>query len=347
MKQLDYIIVGSGIAGIAFCENLEANSKSYMVFDSGEQSATGIAGGVVNPMVLKRLNPVWKASQFMDMARPCYESLQNKLNTQFLADQPLLRIFATAEEQNDWVVASDSPAMEQFLQPEIINNTNTNINAPLGYGAVRNTFRIDTPMLLQAYRKYLHDHDKLIAEEFIYNDLQESGDHYHYKNISAGNVIFAEGSAVVKNPWFTLDCIIPKKGEYLIIKSQELKCKATLKGPYFIIPIGENTYMVGATFAHGDFSYNKTAIGRQTLEEAIKKMIKCKFEIVGQRCGMRPTVKDRRPLLGSINESGIYFLNGLGTRGLLMAPLLSHWLYQLIENNTPLPPEVDIKRFDN
>lgn len=347
MKQLDYIIVGSGIAGIAFCENLEANSKSYVVFDSGEQSATGIAGGVVNPMVLKRLNPVWKASQFMNKARPFYEGLQNKLNTQFLADQPLLRIFATAEEQNDWVVASDSPAMEQFLQPEIINNTNTNINAPLGYGAVRSTFRIDTPSLLQAYRKYLQNRGKLISEEFIYDELQEYADHYLYKNYSARYVIFAEGSAVLKNPWFTLDCIIPKKGEYLIIKSQELKCEATLKGPYFLIPGGENTYKVGATFAHGDFSYNKTDIGRQTLEEAVLKMIKCTYEIVDQSCGMRPTVKDRRPLLGSINDRGIYFLNGLGTRGLLMSPLLSQWLYQHIENKSPLPPEVDIKRFDN
>jgi len=347
LKQLDYIIVGSGIAGIAFCENLEANSRHYVVFDSGEQTATGVAGGVVNPMVLKRLNPIWKASQFINKAKPFFEGLQNKLNTQIVKDQLLLRIFATAEEQNDWVVASDSPAMEQFLQPEIIHNTNTNINAPLGYGAVRNTFRIDTPLLLQAYRKYLYNSGKLISEEFNHNELKETNDGFVYRDLNTRHVIFAEGSLVLKNPWFTLDCIIPKKGEYLLVRSTELKCEATLKGPYFMIPTEDDLYMVGATFAHGDFSYDKTVKGRQTLEKAIQKMVKCPYEIVDQICGMRPTVKDRRPLLGSLNTNGIYFLNGLGTRGLLMAPLLSQWLFQLIENNTPLPPEVDIRRFDD
>ncbi|WP_158676804.1 NAD(P)/FAD-dependent oxidoreductase [Pukyongia salina] len=347
MRHLDYIIVGCGIAGIAICERLEADSKSFVVFDSGVYSATSVAGGVVNPMVLKRLNPVWKAAQFLNTARPFYEGLQKKLNTNILADQPLLRIFTTAEEQNDWTVASDSPAMEQFLLPEIIKNTNNNIFAPLGYGAVRNSFRIDTTSLLKSYKNDLQSSGNLIGEEFDYNELKETNDGFVYRDISTRYVIFAEGSAVLKNPWFTLDSIIPKKGEYLLIRSRELKCTSTLKGPYFMIPTEDDLYMVGATFAHGDFSYDKTVKGRQTLEEAIQKMVKCPYEVVDQICGMRPTVKDRRPLIGSLNTNGIYFLNGLGTRGLLMAPLLSQWLYQLIENNAALPSEVDIRRFSN
>jgi glycine/D-amino acid oxidase-like deaminating enzyme len=74
-------------------------------------------------------------------------------------------------------------------------------------------------------------------------------------------------------------------------------------------------------------------------------MINCDFEVVDQVAGMRPTVKDRRPVVGSIENNNIYFLNGLGTRGLLMAPLLSLRLMEHIEKGDPLPPEIDVKRF--
>jgi len=49
--------------------------------------------------------------------------------------------------------------------------------------------------------------------------------------------------------------------------------------------------------------------------------------------------------LGSISSREILFFNGLGTRGLGMAPLLSKQLFDYAENNTPLPDEVNIQRF--
>jgi len=42
----------------------------------------------------------------------------------------------------------------------------------------------------------------------------------------------------------------------------------------------------------------------------------------------------------------VYLLNGVGTRGVLMSPLLSQWLFDFIENKVNLPEEADIKRFE-
>jgi pyrimidine operon attenuation protein/uracil phosphoribosyltransferase len=41
----------------------------------------------------------------------------------------------------------------------------------------------------------------------------------------------------------------------------------------------------------------------------------------------------------------MYVLNGLGTRGVLIAPSMAESLYEFIESNTPLPEEIDINRF--
>jgi len=61
MKHVDYIIVGCGLAGIAFCEQLNAANKTFIVFDNASQHSSTIAGGLYNPVVLKRFTPVWKS----------------------------------------------------------------------------------------------------------------------------------------------------------------------------------------------------------------------------------------------------------------------------------------------
>ncbi len=63
---------------------------------------------------------------------------------------------------------------------------------------------------------------------------------------------------------------------------------------------------------------------------------------------MRPTVRDRRPLVGThpIHKQ-IHVLNGLGTRGVMLGPAMAKALYDAVENQIPLPKEIDIQRFTN
>lgn len=76
-------------------------------------------------------------------------------------------------------------------------------------------------------------------------------------------------------------------------------------------------------------------------------MITCPFEVVYQSAGIRPTVKDRRPLVGQHSQyKNLYILNGLGTRGVIVAPAISKQLYDLIEQNEPLESEINIARFN-
>ena len=63
--------------------------------------------------------------------------------------------------------------------------------------------------------------------------------------------------------------------------------------------------------------------------------------------GIRPTVKDRKPLVGThLEYKKIHILNGLGTRGVMLGPSLANDLFQNIENGIALDNYIDIKRFD-
>ncbi|MEL6811295.1 MAG: FAD-dependent oxidoreductase [Bacteroidota bacterium] len=345
MREVDYIIVGLGIAGICFCEELERQGKSFVVFDASEpKGATSVAGGVVNPVVLKRFTPVWNVSPFLKEAFPFYQDLNTKLQADFLDEVCIDRVFKNRQEQNDWLVASDGVKLSTFLSAQIISNANPSVDAPFGLGRVGKAFRMNTTALLNDYRAYLEEKDCLIPEAFKYGELV-SKETLLYQNYKATSLVFAEGASVVNNPYFVIDSIIPKKGEYIVIKAPELKLQNIVKGPFFVIPLGEDLYKVGATFAHGDMAPTITEEGKMQLVAALEKLIHCPFEVVDQMAGFRPTVKDRRPLLGNLSMKPLYFLNGLGTRGLLMAPLLARQLYDFIENGLPLPEDVNIRRF--
>jgi glycine oxidase len=91
-----------------------------------------------------------------------------------------------------------------------------------------------------------------------------------------------------------------------------------------------------------------TEEGKTELLERINEIITCDFEIVSHFAGVRPTVRDRRPLVGThpIHKS-LHILNGLGTRGVMLGPSMAKALFNLIECKIPLDTEIDIKRFES
>lgn len=346
MKKVDYIVVGFGIAGIALCEHLLQREKSFVVIDQNSGGATLTAGGVVNPMVLKRFNAVWKASEFLNYAHPFYKALQGRLNDSILNEIAVQRVFNSFEEQNQWMASSDQKKLAPFLEPEIVRGPQESWQNTFGMGKVRGSFQIDTKVLIDSFKEYLRQRDAILFEPFNYKSVVCAEDLVQYKNVSATCIIFAEGAAALQNPFFPKEHLIPKKGEYITVKAPQLKLQTILKAGYFIIPLANDCYKVGATFAHGDLTLDCTQSGRTELEIKLKEVLKVPFEVISQEAGMRPTVKDHRPLLGKSKEFElVYFLNGLGARGLLMAPLLAHQLIQYTEDGIEIPEEVNIHRF--
>jgi len=78
----------------------------------------------------------------------------------------------------------------------------------------------------------------------------------------------------------------------------------------------------------------------------LKALVHCDFEVIDHLAGVRPTVKDRRPMVGTHPKfANLHVLNGLGTRGVMLAPAMAKSLFENIENQIPLEKEIDIKRF--
>src|SRR6056297_781082 len=108
----DYLVVGLGLAGISFCEQLEKNNKTFKVLSDSSQTSSLVAGGLYNPVVLKRLTLAWRAKEQMDLVNVFYAQLEKKLQVTIDYKVPILKRFATVEEQNLWYEALDRPNLE-------------------------------------------------------------------------------------------------------------------------------------------------------------------------------------------------------------------------------------------
>jgi hypothetical protein len=345
--HVDYIIVGYGLAGISFCELLKANNKSFIVFDNHSQQSSLVAGGLYNPVILKRFTSVWKSEEQLEIALPMYASLEKQLKKKLDYKISVLRRFASTEEQNNWFIASDKPVINQHLSPTIIRNNNLHINAPFGLGKVLNTGRIDTQVLVSSCREKLLKENKLIENGFDYGTLKAANSDFQYQNIVSKNIVFAEGYGVKQNPFFNKLPLKQSKGELLMISSTELKLDYVLKSDIFILPLGNDLYSVGSTYEWKDDTNKITQKAREELEFKLNKVINCSYKVENQVAGVRPTVIDRRPLVGNHQHfNNMYVLNGLGTRGVMIGPYVAKALYNFIENGIPLDDEINIDRFN-
>jgi glycine/D-amino acid oxidase-like deaminating enzyme len=344
--MIDYLIIGSGLAGISFAEVALHNAKSIMVLDNNSQNSSKIAGGLYNPVILKRFSEVWLAQEQLLFMNDFYAVLEDKLKCKVDFKKPILRKFFSVEEQNNWFAASDKVALTPFLSTELIHKKYQGIDSPHGYGEVLQTGYVDTALLLDKYKEYLIKENLFQEESFEYDALQIEVDGIRYKNIEARHIVFAEGFGMHSNPYFKNLPLDGTKGELFIIKAAGLDLDVIVNTSVFILPLGNDLFKVGATYNWKDKTDLPTEEGKMELIERIKEIITCDFEIVEHFAGVRPTVKDRRPLVGTHpNYDRVHILNGLGTRGVMLGPSMAKSLFDLIEFKVPLNKEIDIKRF--
>lgn len=346
--MIDYLIVGSGLAGISFSEIALQNHKSIFVLDNNSQNSSKIAGGLYNPVILKRFSEVWKAKEQIDLMTLFYADLEAKLQCQFDFKIPILRKFFSIEEQNNWFAASDKASLAPFLSTDLVTKKYAGIESPFNYGEVLHTGYLDTALLLKKYREYLIKQELFLEESFDYDALEILNEGIRYKNIEARNIVFAEGFGIHANPYFNQLPLDGTKGELFVIKAPQLDLDVIINTSVFILPLGNDLFKVGATYNWKDKTDLPTEEGKQELIERIREIISCDFEIVEHFAGVRPTVRDRRPLVGTHSDfNAVHVLNGLGTRGVMLGPAMAKALFDYIEYQTPLNAEIDIKRYYN
>jgi len=345
MTSKEFGIVGWGLAGATLAWQLYFEKKEFIVFDSTENFSTRAAAGMVNPIVFRRLTKSWNADTLMPYADNFYKRIEAELGQSVVDAKNVYKLFSSFEDENNWMVKQQDDRFSHFLQPLSQNEKIENVKNEFGYGVVNTFGNLRTNDFLDLSKAFFKANSvKFIDDVFDFESLNL--DNNNYKDYQIENIIFCEGFDVLKSPIFGYLPLRPTHGDTLIIKSDNFKFKHILNKNMFILHIKDNLFKVGATYNWKINEPIKTEEGRNELIEKLNKFAEFEYEVVEHQAGIRPTVMDRRPLIGTHpNYPKLHIFNGLGTKGVMIAPFYSNTLIQNLINGQVLDKETNITRY--
>lgn len=336
----DVLILGRGIAGAVLGEACRMRGLSFHVFDrKREGNASMAAGGAVNPVVLRRDVSCWRASELMPLSRTFYGAWQEHLGITCWHPMPLVKIFPTPNEVKQWERAMADPVTSQFItkrpEPEI---DGAPLHAPHGYGTVTDAAWLDMPMLLAAHRQRLLHNEELTERTVDGSEIHVGPEGVRIDDIH-GNWL-----ADCTGPFSAATGLVPVKGETLTVRIPGLHLTRMIHGGVALLPLGGDLYRVSATFKWTDVWEGPTEEARRFLLGKLEALVDAPIEVVAQHAGVRPAARDRRPILGKTGRREAVF-NGLGARGVMLAPWCAQHLLDHLFEAQGLDAEVDRARF--
>jgi len=275
-----------------------------------------------------------------------YPSAEKLLHRKIFYSLPLYRPFLSKIEQEQWKEKAGMPEMQAFIShvqdtpwvPEMMNN-------PFGGLVVSQSGYLDVDGWVSAVREALVDQQAYRGEHFDEQQL-EVGETITYRDISALRIIFCNGLAAMTSKWFSWLPLRALKGETITVRMATERSRIISRGVYVVPGRETDTFIVGSTYQHRPFEERPTREAQSQLTERLTGLISVPFEVVHQDWGIRPTVTDRRPLIGHHPAQGnVFIFNGLGTKGVSLAPYFAKALADELDNGPSLHEEVNILRF--
>lgn len=345
--KTDYIIVGQGLAGSAVALQLLKRGRSVMVFDEGQANTSSrIAAGMFNPITGKRMLRTWMAKELFPYLSDFYKDAERITGSSFFFPKTVYRPFINAAEHNDWMVRSADQDDGNFVESVVPAGTVAGVHDPFGGVRLKHSGYLNTSAYVEAVRNLLKQKDFMREERLQVDELVLLENSVSYRDVHAEAVIFCDGISVLQNPHFRGLAVTPLKGETLTIKTEWSEDVILNRGVYMVPGKAGNEYRVGSTYDYQDSEPATTDRARAELIQRLEAIFQGGYEITGQDFGFRPTTADRRPIVGRhpVHKT-IMMLNGLGTKGVSLAPYFSEVLVRYMENQSPIPGQADVTRF--
>jgi glycine/D-amino acid oxidase-like deaminating enzyme len=103
---------------------------------------------------------------------------------------------------------------------------------------------------------------------------------------------------------------------------------------------------VGATYEWKNLTDDPTPEGLIELETKLRMLITSAFKVINHEAGIRPSVIDRRPVIGSHPTfKNIHLFNGFGTKAVMLAPYYANQFVNQFQQKENLDDEVNVSRF--
>lgn len=337
------LVVGSGLSGLCVSLQLLRRGVQVTLVDNDVNHSSIVAAGMINPLVFRRMNKSWRVDEFLPYLNDFYKGIEHETGANFFHHITIRRMFSSEQERQMWTdkqgTADFSPYMFPITEEDSLYNAAIN---DFGSARLKGSCYVDTKVFIPSIKDYLEKHIQILHEEFDHNKLEDLS----YNGVKYSDVIFCEGYLGKDNPWFSELPLGQTKGETLLIHADSLPEDVSLNRKCFVLPKGEKTFKIGSNYQWNTTDPSPSDQGRETILNNLSYLTKENVEVIEHDAGIRPTTVDRRPLIGTHTEKTNYHIfNGLGSKGYMIAPLLSKEFVEYLLEKKPLHKEANIVRF--
>ncbi|WP_018344608.1 NAD(P)/FAD-dependent oxidoreductase [Cytophaga aurantiaca] len=347
MKQVDYIIVGQGLAGSCLIQTLLHEKQTVKVIASAtKKPSSEIAAGLYNPVTGKKMLLTWNAKILFPLLEEFYKKVEKEFQTRIIYPKKIYRPFADIQSQNDfWIKPSDE--IKAFAEPEQDSKQyEPYINNPFGGLSTKQSGYVDVKAFLDVIKQQLLATDSYTAETFDYNALTFDNNKVQYKDTEAKRIIFAEGYHNTNNPFFNWVPVKGMKGDVLTLKIEDYPINDVVNKHFFIIPLPNGTYRMGSSYINNFEDDLPTEAGLKEITAGAHTILKKPFVVLEQKAGIRPTIADHRPIIGEHPEQPLVLIfNGLGTKGVSIAPYAAIELTKFLVLGQEIKESISVNRF--
>jgi len=367
----DFLIIGAGSAGCSIAYFLQKSGKKVAIVDREGVAggASGVAGAFLSPLPGKKNS----YNSFVNKALEFSINFYENLTPESITKKGVLRV-ANHNFNKDKLENNDIDF--EYFDAKKLQNFSKNFTDTDGY-FYKNAAVIEP---LSICKKMVNDCD------FFIKDVQElffKDDAYHLEEISAKNIILAQGvsKSLLEHSYIEISPIFGLR----------IDAKTSTKVPFNIhksISISTNkkdgTVAIGATHERHDasdaecsttcekclFYVDKEQEQIQTLLTQAKELINLEnLEVLKSYKGARASIKSYFPVIGKIIDyeaslkehpsikngtkiplnllkyyQNAYIINALGSRGFVFAPLLAKTLSEHILKQTKIPDEISTQK---
>ncbi len=358
------LIVGGGLAGCAVAWAAHRRGWTFTLVDEGtSDSCSRVAAGLVTPITGTRSALSWRWEEFFPEARAHYLAAEHATESSFWFEKPALRLFQSDEERQRaterWAAPSDGYLPQiRICEPEEL----LAFHAPFGGCLMQPSARLDTEAYLSESRRVFEAHHRWVAKRIdVESEIackltceQSTSIQVDSLEDDYDSVVLCQGFASRTNSLFRDLPLHPARGDILTVDASELPAiDNVVHGESWIVPTADRCYRTGATYDR--HTLDGMVDDRSEVEQA-KNLLVSRFAatlkvppgrvtINRHRAAVRPATYDRHPLAGRHPvHPNVFALNGLGSKGTLMAPLIAYLLCDCMAGINSIDSRLDSSR---
>ncbi len=329
MEKRNILIVGQGLAGTLLSYQLTKNKVQHKVVNqSNTTSASMIAAGMFNPLVFKRLTKSWMIDTLLPEMFQTYTEIEQWLQQKIIHHIPIAKLFAE-QEKSWWDKQINKNKLNNYIADFKSTEDTKGIRAEAQLAIIKPGGYIDLKTLIKGYRNLLQQQGCYIEQAFAYKDIILQKDFAIWKGERFSKIIFCEGAAATLNPYFPNIPYYLTKGDILEVEIKNLDENYIYNKDCFLLPKGNHRFILGATYNHQDLNLEAKEEDATYLLNKVKAITNEDITPLKHYCGIRPTTKDRRPILGfHPDHAALGYFNGLGTKGVTLGPYFAKEMQQ-------------------